>query len=475
MDDLTLSTNACETFFRQGPLIVEEKIDGANLAFRRVIDEQGNERILVQNRSRYISSNDHSQFSRIHDWVSQYQTDLLQILTGEHLILYGEWCAARHTISYDRLPGLFVAFDMYDSMEHKFYSRARFHQSLSNTRIPVVPTIGVHTFSATQSPSIGNSNNKRNRSKGRKIRDQSLQVQIQALLERPSAFATTGTTLEGVVLRRDQGPWLLDKAKMVRPDFTKGCAENGHWFKRPIVKQRVDYAFGEDYLKTCLRYAAMTSQTDIVAPPSLGETKAGDTKPLSARELQKQAKQQKEQFAQQKRRLRCIPPCIMLMGLPGAGKSTFARRLQEGLEKQRAMDTDVPAVVIASQDTLGRRECERVASSATKTKNAIVVVDRCHLTSSERNDWMERLQNPAPSRVTLICFSATAQTCLERVQERPAHPTLKAGPGAARIVHNCALRLELPNDKERRLYGSVHRIETAEQATNLLTSWGCDT
>ena len=31
----------------------------------------------------------------------------------------GEWCVARHSIKYDKLPGYFIAFDLYDRLEKK--------------------------------------------------------------------------------------------------------------------------------------------------------------------------------------------------------------------------------------------------------------------------------------------------------------------------------------------------------------------
>lgn len=60
---------------------------------------------------------------------------------GTRYILYGEWCAARHTVTYDALPDWFLAYDVYDTKEGRFFSRwvssrARLVISRSPPRLP---------------------------------------------------------------------------------------------------------------------------------------------------------------------------------------------------------------------------------------------------------------------------------------------------------------------------------------------------
>jgi hypothetical protein len=47
---------------------------------------------------------------------------LAQVL-GRQYILFGEWLAAQHSIAYDSLPDLFLAFDIYDKEAGRFLSR----------------------------------------------------------------------------------------------------------------------------------------------------------------------------------------------------------------------------------------------------------------------------------------------------------------------------------------------------------------
>jgi hypothetical protein len=58
-----------------------------------------------------------------------------------------------------------------------------------------------------------------------------------ALMDRPSMFNEAGG-MEGVVLRWEEGGWLKERAKMVRPDFLQAISE-GHWSKAQLVRNTV--------------------------------------------------------------------------------------------------------------------------------------------------------------------------------------------------------------------------------------------
>ena len=40
--------------------------------------------------------------------------------------------------------------------------------------------------------------------------------------------------MEGIYLRRDQGDWLEERAKIVRPEFIEGI--DGHWSEQSLKK-----------------------------------------------------------------------------------------------------------------------------------------------------------------------------------------------------------------------------------------------
>lgn len=248
VDDLVLpDLDSISSVFCNGTntVIVEEKVDGANLGISLC---PFTNRILVQNRSHYISQGEHAQFSRIPAWIEQHREALMQILEGGNKLLYGEWLAAKHSIPYRKLPGYFVAFDLYDKRREHFYSRKRFHSSLKDSNIPVVPVITTRTFAQF---------------KGQKQASDNLRQELIRLLDTKSAFRIDDGTVEGIVLRVDNssttkhgvaGDWLEQTFKVVRPDFIRGCG-GSHWTARQLEKQQVDFAFAEDYVKSCYRFA----------------------------------------------------------------------------------------------------------------------------------------------------------------------------------------------------------------------------
>mmetsp|Transcript_53454 Transcript_53454/g.130135 ORF Transcript_53454/g.130135 Transcript_53454/m.130135 type:complete len:467 (-) Transcript_53454:1320-2720(-) len=427
-------TLACNPF---KPTIVEEKVDGANLGIR-IIDGE----ILVQNRSHYISSAEHPQFHRIQPWIEEHRSTLQGILGSENLILYGEWCVARHSILYDRLPDIFVAFDLYDIEVGRFYSRCRFHHALSGSEIPVVPTLGVlPTLPGDKLHHDGTSKTRPGNKKGQQTKKghSDLVNIILGLLEKSSEFRHEGT-VEGVVVRQDERDWMLQRYKVVRPDFVRGC-QGQHWTRRPIEKQIVDYGFTHEYLEKSLVFADEYIPGRIQSPPA--KQNLLDPKVMKARR-------------------RRMPHCIMLMGLPASGKSSFARAL--------ARADDSLSTLIASQDDLGRKECVRMAGRAnSKTR---VIVDRCNLTESNRTEFWEYLHRPGKRDVALVYFASSAKTCVARANRRLGHPTLAVGKG--QVIWQLEQRLELPTEQERNRFGQIYTIRTWEESEDLLRGWGVE-
>mmetsp|Transcript_20495 Transcript_20495/g.44597 ORF Transcript_20495/g.44597 Transcript_20495/m.44597 type:complete len:397 (-) Transcript_20495:525-1715(-) len=96
-DDLVISRNSllfCEFGNGTTEVVVEEKIDGANLGFS--LSATGE--ILAQNRSHYVSEGDHRQFGRLKSWINEHRSSLTTVLTppdyiqraaGQGLILFG--------------------------------------------------------------------------------------------------------------------------------------------------------------------------------------------------------------------------------------------------------------------------------------------------------------------------------------------------------------------------------------------------
>lgn len=183
--------------FLSGTVLVEEKIDGANLGIS--FDAAGN--LRVQNRGSLLTPEYSGQFKSLSQWLSRHQDDLFDALTNQ-LQLFGEWCAYTHSVQYTDLPAWFVAFDVYDLRAARFWSASRRDAMLSKLGIPAVPEIARGIFTLT--------------------------ALTRLLDSRRSAFGAS--QLEGVVLRRESPEWLLDRAKLVRADFTQGITT--HWRRK---------------------------------------------------------------------------------------------------------------------------------------------------------------------------------------------------------------------------------------------------
>lgn len=184
-------------------LTIEEKVDGANLGFSIDVST---DMIVAQNRSHFVNSKSHAQFKLLQYFIQTHETDLRQLLQNGKRVLYGEWCYARHSISYSRLPSVFLAFDIFDVNQKKFLSRTRFHEEISGTNICCVQRVEV-------------------------AHDMDENSLTRLALKCPS-FYYDGMA-EGIYLRVDEDDWLVTRAKIVRPDFICG---NSHWTSRPPEK-----------------------------------------------------------------------------------------------------------------------------------------------------------------------------------------------------------------------------------------------
>lgn len=185
------------------PVRVEEKLDGANLGLS--VGPDGG--IRAQNRGHYLEPPFAGQFKPLSAWVAAHEAALHAHLDAG-LILFGEWCALRHFVEYTRLPDWFIAFDVYDRQQQAFWSAARRDRLCELIGLVSSPALrdGLHSL-----------------------------ADLTALLDRPSAYVDG--PMEGVVIRRDEGPWLSLRAKLVRPDFTQ--AIQSHWTRRTPERNRL--------------------------------------------------------------------------------------------------------------------------------------------------------------------------------------------------------------------------------------------
>jgi len=204
-DDKVLSVREAATLLA-GDVVVEEKLDGANLGLSLAPDGG----LRAQNRGQYLAEPHAGQFTRLPAWLGQH-SEALRAVLKPNLIIFGEWCAARHSLDYAALPDWFLLFDVYDRAAARFWSTSRRNTLARAAGLITVPQWlhGKTTVAALK----------------------------QLVIAHPSRYRAGG--LEGVVIRRESPEWCEARAKLVRADFTQ--AIDTHWRKRAIEWNRVDY------------------------------------------------------------------------------------------------------------------------------------------------------------------------------------------------------------------------------------------
>lgn len=187
-------------------LEVEEKIDGANLGFTLDNDL----RLRAQNRGSYIDlENPPPQFKGLGKWLAHggRGEKILDVLFPNKA-LFGEWCYATHSLKYNSLPDLFLAFDILDLRSMRFLSRLRRVNALVGSDIISVPLLG----------------------EGHMDLDD-----LKAMLGGTSAYSNK--MAEGLYVRLDGPEWLIQRAKLVHPSFTQAIDE--HWSGRMLELNKV--------------------------------------------------------------------------------------------------------------------------------------------------------------------------------------------------------------------------------------------
>lgn len=182
-----------------GEVVIEEKLDGANLGFS--VSPEG--QVRAQNRSHCLEPPFHGQFAKLRPWLAAHEDRLFDAL-GTHLMAFGEWCAARHSLDYANLPDWWLLFDVYDRVQGRFWSTARRDAWARLHGFVVVPRLHEGRISA---------------------------MQLKELVSATHSRFRPGN-LEGVVIRRESEDWLEVRAKLVRSEFTQ--AIDTHWRGRAL-------------------------------------------------------------------------------------------------------------------------------------------------------------------------------------------------------------------------------------------------
>ena len=128
---------------------VQEKLDGANMGVSWTSGP------VIRNRNNilkkgYIKKETPAklQFRSSWNWIHDHNKDIQKISNAlmTPVTIYGEWLYAKHSIYYDKLPDLFIAYDIYVPEDDVWLSPDKFESELSQTNIKYIKPIKM-TFS----------------------------------------------------------------------------------------------------------------------------------------------------------------------------------------------------------------------------------------------------------------------------------------------------------------------------------------
>jgi hypothetical protein len=180
-----------------GEVSLQEKIDGANTGIIRTKDG-----FKLQKRGSLVGQSEHIQFGAFIAWSNRNYMKLIQL--PKDTILYGEWCFARHTIFYNKLPDYFLAFALYDVKTGSLRSRDEMTKLCDNIGLSYVPEVARGYFKKDD---------------------------LFSYIPNISNFGDSKA--EGIVVEKIKNG---SRGKIVREEFVKNIEEDDHWSKKSIVR-----------------------------------------------------------------------------------------------------------------------------------------------------------------------------------------------------------------------------------------------
>ena len=225
--------------------VVEEKLDGANAG----LSFDGAGELYLQSRGHFldVDGRPHRErhFNDFKTWARMHEGALLERLEDRYTV-YGEWMGAVHTQFYDRLPALFLEFDVLDRAEDRWLSTRERDRLLAGLPLPPVPVLHEGPFPdrAAREGMIGPSLYRSDDWRGALER---MVDRSDAKLETVLGQIETGDVSEGLYLKGETVTETTLRFKHVREGFVQALqAGDTHWQARPIVRNAC--APGVDFL-----------------------------------------------------------------------------------------------------------------------------------------------------------------------------------------------------------------------------------
>lgn len=188
----------------------QEKIDGASMGVSWLNGGpvlRNRENILRKGYSE-IRTPAKQQFISAWNWVHKHEKDIKEVekMWQSPITIYGDWMYAKHSIEYDRLPDLFIAYDIWSVMDNRFLSPETVENLLSNTGIEFV----------------------------RPVRKTFLSIdEIIGMSEMESKYRNG--IVEGIVLKTSNGEFLKETWKVVNRHFERRMDFNDCLIKNKLL------------------------------------------------------------------------------------------------------------------------------------------------------------------------------------------------------------------------------------------------
>lgn len=127
-----------------------------------------------------------------------------------------------------------------------------------------------------------------------------------------------------------------------------------------------------------------------------------------------------------------MPSLILLVGPPGAGKSTNAKGMKDR--------------VYINQDSQGDKE-HHVNFINAVSMGLDIVVDRMNFDKKQRARYLD-IAKKAGYSTEIIVIHESLKTCMERIQKRENHETIKDAATGRKVLHFFFTRYERPTPDE---------------------------
>lgn len=218
-------------------IVIEEKMDGANAGFSFT---PGGD-LRLQSRGHYLTGGGReSQFGMFKSWAIAHQDIFLERFEDRYLV-FGEWMYSKHTVFYNRLPHLFLEFDIYDKQKGCFLSTQARRQLCHGLPIASVPVLYEGTAPAQYNDVlrlIGRSTAKTDA--------WAEDLSVAATLAGADPMRVRQQTLmhdgmEGLYIKVETEAETVDRYKFVRRDFVQAILDgDGHHAQRMLVPNKMD-------------------------------------------------------------------------------------------------------------------------------------------------------------------------------------------------------------------------------------------